>query len=199
MSFSAVLLVLILSGSAAFFLWKEKRKEKQRAVDRYIANRYHNNYEEETRPAPTQHRRIRKDILDLMEEYGDLIACLVFVGRADGRLLENECEVIRDIVDKFPGYKNFPWHEFTVGFKDIKIQPELFESLVKKLAADKNKFAILRTGAKQIIGTQKTVQAGELYCLDFINSCAEKATESAVSQSREEADDEDRPRVYVIK
>jgi len=113
--------------------------------------------------------KINKDVLDILEKNKTILSCLVFIGRADGKMMTKEIDVIAKTIIKISGRSDIePWM-MDQQIRDIKkISPDEFKRNVKNIAGNKHLFEILAATSKKIIATQKTAQAGELYCLQII-------------------------------
>ena len=114
---------------------------------------------------------MRKAVAKLLEEHKDLLDCLIFIGKSDGRLSEKEVEVIAEICLDLTEYKRIPVYRFDTLFREIKrIKTEEFEVAVTRVKMKgEREMQLLTEGAERIIHTQKTLSPGEAYCVETVN------------------------------
>lgn len=116
-------------------------------------------------------KAMRNSIVKLLDEHKDLLDCLVYIGKADGKLSDKEVEVIAEICIDLVEYKKIPIYRWDTLFRDIKRQKiEEFEAAVSRVKMKGDvEMRLLKTGAERIIHTQKTLSPGEAYCIEFVN------------------------------
>jgi FlaA1/EpsC-like NDP-sugar epimerase len=113
----------------------------------------------------TDYALIERQITELFEQNRDLISSLVFVSRADGQMRDTERDIIIFLLLKLSKHKDLPTYDIEQKLIAIpKITNEQFENIVKRMSQEKTMIDIFKKAVSDIIGTQKKVSPGELYC-----------------------------------
>src|SRR3990167_4215100 len=126
-----MLKAFILMFVVAFFLFFKKRKNPT-AHDNNLS------YSNEFRVEPSQYnyREINKEIKKIFHNHPDLIASLVFVAKADGRMMQKELDVVTEIIAGLSSGITIPIHFLYDDIKEIpKINPDEFEGYLERIAA----------------------------------------------------------------
>lgn len=154
-----VIISLLLFGGALW--WWFKKKVQAPAQDRQ-------NDQPTTGP---DWSRIQREIDQLFYNHRDLLACLVFIARADGQMRDKERDVIATLCLDLMEYKLVPIQDLGWRLQEIQTlkNNEFEEALGRIVSKGKMVMQLLSSAAEQIIGTQKNVSPGEAYCVDTVN------------------------------
>lgn len=117
-------------------------------------------------------KAMRKSIAKLLEEHKDLLDCLIYIGKADGKMSDKEVEVIAEICNDLSEYKKIPIYRWDTIFRMEIKRPKIEEfeaAVIKVKMKGEREMRLLTTGAERIIHTQKTLSPGEAYCVEVVN------------------------------
>jgi len=107
----------------------------------------------------------------IFREHLDLLKCLVYVGRADGRISEKEKEIIINALLKAGNYEKKHNVQIAVDLKSVStLSNSDFEIMIRKVKEKgPREIRIFSEAVKKIIESGKKLSPGEAYCIDVIN------------------------------